>query len=89
MSTATVGYYKDAAATIAFAIALVFLVTIGIPKSILIISLIACIFVDGMFTINPTWHCSPIGRNPATYMLIAQLVLIIFVATFLAMKSKN
>ena len=75
MSTQTVGYYKDFVATIVFLFALVLFLSRGIRKEVLVMGLLACILIDGMFTLNPTWHCKPIGKNNATYALIAQCII--------------
>lgn len=78
-----VGYYKDALALVAFTAAFIIALVSEIPKTIIIISLALCILVDGAFTLFPDWHCKPVGKNVATYMLLTQITAIVFVMVLL------
>ena len=60
------GYVKDLFATIGF---LICIILINITRDLNnhrrnIISILVLAFIlDGLFTINPPWHCEEIGKN--------------------------
>lgn len=75
--THPVGYYKDLAAVIVFTISLaLYLYTGRLPHALVVAGLSACILLDGAYSLNPTWHCSPVGDNVPTYALGAQVLMI-------------
>ncbi len=77
-----VGYYKDLIALVAFSITLLFYIYKGrIPSHLIIASIVACVLVDGAYTLNPEWHCSPVGQNIPTYALIAQIAFVLVIGT--------
>ena len=80
----TVGYYKDLLATVAFMVVLgVILLRGQIPRNVMIVSLVACIGMDGLFSLNPSWHCSHVGSNTASWMLGAQVAAIALIGGYL------
>lgn len=79
----TVGYYKDLIACFAFILALVLLCTVDISKQLIIVGLVACIAIDGVFTLNPSWHCTPFGNNAASFAIVAQIILTIVILYFI------
>lgn len=71
----TVGYTKDLIALIFFSLALFLTLFRLLPYIFIIIGLILCVFVDLLFTLNPDWHCSELGKNMGTYAVIIQSIL--------------
>ena len=76
-----VGYVKDLIATFAFIIVALLLYRVkdlNKVKSFIIIGLIIGFFIDGLFTLNPTYHNENIGNNIPTYIVLIIGILYIF-----------
>ena len=76
----TCGFMKDAVALVGFVLLITALVIRGnawCPKRILIILLIGAIILDGIFTLNPTWHHTRIGTNFPTAFVTIQLIIVV------------
>lgn len=83
----SVGYYKDLIALGAFIIVLVVAtIKTSIPKFLIITGLLFCIVIDGAFTLSPSWHCESVGKNPATFMLLVQCIMVVSIACLAILK---
>lgn len=73
----SVGYIKDAIATVMFSVS-VFVVQRA-PMHAIVSALATGAIVDGLFTLNPSWHCETwkFGSAPS-YVIVAQVLVFLY-----------
>ena len=81
----TLGYIKDFIACILFLFAIFiiyFIKDLNKLKHIIILCLILGFLIDGLFSINPSYHGEFIGFNIATYSIITLVIFYIFITLY-------
>lgn len=73
----SVGYIKDAIATLMFTVSI--FVVPRAPMNVIISALATGAIVDGLFTLNPSWHCETwkFGSAPS-YVVAAQVLVFLY-----------
>jgi hypothetical protein len=77
-----IGQAKDASAMFLFGVAFLTVLNKNVPKSLILTGLGMGFIVDGLYTLNPSWHCADWEDGPLfpKFSILIQNIIVVGLA---------